>query len=438
MCGALLSCLLILTAYDEDVMQVQHVITVITLLTVIVVAFRVFIPDENMIWCPEQLLTAVLAHVHYLPITWRGKAHTSHVQREFGLLFQFKAVNCKRIFNIKKSFNFFSLFQTFLLNELFSPLLTPFVLLFSLRPRAVDIVDFFRNFTVSVVGVGDVCSFAQMDIRKHGNPDWQLTPSTEGEPDFKPTCETNQYTQGENGKTELSLMHFTKTNPTWKMPEDMQKFVNGINRHAVNDILRTRINAGVSNTAMGQSLLSLGSMGGEYSSVVQSILQTTNMNNSQMGISLFAHPGNAGISRLDVPGQSQQQQQQSVFQQGQNLPYSMERMLQQNLMNEGSASQIPMRSTLLTDIAEDEDSQDITMNPRQTHSTCPIRQRRTPMTSSLRGGLSRREGPLEISEDGILGSLNVRPSDVPPVELAATDMCLSTLYLHELHHRHVS
>lgn len=298
----------------------------------------------------------------------------------------------------------------------------------------MDIVDFFRNFTVSVVGVGDVCSFAQMDIRKHGNPDWQLTPSTEGEPDFKPTCETNQYTQGEHGKTELSLMHFTKTNPAWKMPEDMKKFVTGINRHAVNDILRTRINAGVSNTAMGQSLLSLGSMGGEYSSVVQSILHATNMNNSQMGISMFAHPGNAGQQQQ----QSQNPSSLSGFQQAQNLPYSMERMLQQNLINEGSASQLPMRSTLLTDIAEDEDGQEFVTDPRQTYSTCPIRQRRSPMTSSLRGGMSRREGPLEMAEDGILGSLNVRPSDVPPVELAATDMCLSTLYLHELHHRHVS
>lgn len=307
------------------------------------------------------------------------------------------------------------------------------MLLFSLRPRALDIVDFFRNFTVSVVGVGDVCSFAQMDIRKHGNPDWQLTPSTEGEADFKPACETNQYTQGEHGKTELSLMHFTKTNPAWKMPDDVKKFVNGINRHAVNDILRTRVNAGVSNTAMGQSLLSLGSMGGEYSSVVQSILHATNMNNSQMGVSMFAQPGAQGVSRI-VEGQGQQQGS-SGFQQGQNLPYSMERMLQQNLINEGSASQNPLRSTLLTDIAEDED---MVMDPRQTYSTCPIRQRRSPMTSSLRGGMSRREGPLEMSEDGILGSLNVRPSDVPPVELAATDMCLSTLYLHELHHRHVS
>lgn len=96
MCGAILSVFVILTAYDEDVMQVQHVITIISLLTVIVVAFRVFIPDENMIWCPEQLLTAVLAHVHYLPITWRGKAHTSFVREQFGQLFQFKAVSFEK------------------------------------------------------------------------------------------------------------------------------------------------------------------------------------------------------------------------------------------------------------------------------------------------------------------------------------------------------
>lgn len=51
--------------------------------------------------------------------------------------------------------------------------MTPYVLWRHVYPRALDIVDFFRNFTVSVVGVGDVCSFAQMDVRKHGNPEWQ-------------------------------------------------------------------------------------------------------------------------------------------------------------------------------------------------------------------------------------------------------------------------
>lgn len=48
--------------------------------------------------------------------------------------------------------------------------MTPLILIFAFPPRALDIVDFFRNFTVEVAGVGDICSFAQLDVRHHGNP----------------------------------------------------------------------------------------------------------------------------------------------------------------------------------------------------------------------------------------------------------------------------
>lgn len=89
--------------------------------------------------------------------------------------------------------------QVYLLEEVLSPILTPLILTFSVRHKALDIVDFFRNFTVEVTGVGDVCSFAQMDIRKHGNPKWTEDDQTEA----------GLHEQGENGKTELSLMHFT-------------------------------------------------------------------------------------------------------------------------------------------------------------------------------------------------------------------------------------
>ena len=61
--------------------------------------------------------------------------------------------------------------------ELVSPVITPFLLCFNLRYKALDIVDFFRNFTVDVVGVGDVCSFAQMDVKRHGNPEVCNTPA---------------------------------------------------------------------------------------------------------------------------------------------------------------------------------------------------------------------------------------------------------------------
>lgn len=49
-------------------------------------------------------------------------------------------------------------------------MVTPIILIFSLRRKSLEIIDFFRNFTVEVVGVGDTCSFAQMDIRQHGHP----------------------------------------------------------------------------------------------------------------------------------------------------------------------------------------------------------------------------------------------------------------------------
>lgn len=61
----------------------------------------------------------------------------------------------------------------FILEELLSPIVTPLILIFCLRPRALEIIDFFRNFTVEVVGVGDTCSFAQMDVRQHGHPQVQ-------------------------------------------------------------------------------------------------------------------------------------------------------------------------------------------------------------------------------------------------------------------------
>lgn len=51
-----------------------------------------------------------------------------------------------------------------------SPVITPFILIFCLRRKSLEIIDFFRNFTVDVVGVGDTCSFAQMDVRQHGHP----------------------------------------------------------------------------------------------------------------------------------------------------------------------------------------------------------------------------------------------------------------------------
>ncbi|XP_018329383.1 autophagy-related protein 9A isoform X2 [Agrilus planipennis] len=205
MCGAVLAVLLLLTVYDEDVLSVEHVLTMMTLLGASVAVCRALIPDETMAWCPETLLANVLAHTHYLPSGWKNQAHTTRVRSEFQQLFQIRVVG--------------------VLEELLSPLITPYLLWRHIYPRTLDFVDFYRNFTVSVVGVGDVCSFAQMDVRKHGNPDWQGGYTSVA-------AAPNQYTQAEDGKTELSLMHFKLTNPSWHPPPEAQQFVEAVERES--------------------------------------------------------------------------------------------------------------------------------------------------------------------------------------------------------------
>ena len=71
------------------------------------------------------------------------------VHKEFGKLFDMKIM----IF----------------IRELLSVVLTPFVLCYSLPNCAPALIDFFREFTIHVDGLGYVCSFAVFDFKRHGN-----------------------------------------------------------------------------------------------------------------------------------------------------------------------------------------------------------------------------------------------------------------------------
>ncbi|KAF4020471.1 hypothetical protein G4228_011800 [Cervus hanglu yarkandensis] len=148
--GAPLAALLLLTVYDEDVLAVEHVLTAMTALGIAATVARSFIPDEQgQGRSPQLLLQAALAHMHYLPEE-TGPAGRTSSYRQMARLLQYRAVS--------------------LVEELLSPVLTPLFLLFWFRPRALEIIDFFRHFTVDVAGVGDICSFALMDVKRHGHP----------------------------------------------------------------------------------------------------------------------------------------------------------------------------------------------------------------------------------------------------------------------------
>lgn len=132
----------------------------------------------------------------------------------------------------------------------------PYILYFHIRPRALDIVDFFRNFTVEVSGVGDVCSFALMDVSRHGNNQWLSGVQTKAD----------QHQQAEGGKTELSLIHFTLMNPHWKPPPASDVFINDFKQRVT--IAREDQNI---DDPYYTSLNSLSTMGSKYASLVNSL-----------------------------------------------------------------------------------------------------------------------------------------------------------------------
>ncbi|XP_076633465.1 autophagy-related protein 9 [Colletes latitarsis] len=369
--GSILAVLLILTVYDEDVLTVEHVLTTMTILGAMVAGARAFIPDENLVWCPETLLTAVLAHTHYRPDSWRGHAHTQTTRAQVAQLFQYRAVH--------------------LLEELISPLLTPFILCFHMRQRAIDIVDFYRNFTIEVTGVGDVCSFAQMDVRKHGNPMWQTVIQSPVEdhstgydnrygvdPETLHIPTSNQYTQAEDGKTELSLIHFTLTNPEWELPSHAENFIFALRERAKKD------GNSVINPLL-TSLSSLSGLGPGYNDIVSNTIRSTMVN------------------QLSMPNAN------NVF--------------------------VNQRGTSAASV--------VTHNSLNTKSDF--------LSHAVRRNLSRAEGPAYndkgvffglqqgISNQSlgasVFGSGYELSTDLSvPVEFTATDISLSTLYLHELHH----
>ena len=106
-------------------------------------------PEENDVFDPEFSLLEVIRYVHYFPSHWKGRLHSDEVRKEFAMLYQMRIV----VF----------------LEEVLSIIFTPFVLWFSLPKCSERIIDFFREFTVHVDGLGYLCSFAVFDFKKGTN-----------------------------------------------------------------------------------------------------------------------------------------------------------------------------------------------------------------------------------------------------------------------------
>ena len=158
--GALASVLAVASLIDPEsflAFEITPERTVLFYLTVfgsIWAVARGNVPEENVVFDPEYALSNVTEYTHYMPSHWKGKLHTNEIRTEFNQLYQMKVY----IF----------------LEEILSIIMAPLVLWFSL-PKCCDrLVDFFREFTVHVDGMGHVCSFAVFDFKKGGSNVAQL------------------------------------------------------------------------------------------------------------------------------------------------------------------------------------------------------------------------------------------------------------------------
>ncbi|KAI3657325.1 hypothetical protein MP638_002855 [Amoeboaphelidium occidentale] len=186
--GSVALSLTVLSILDDDILlsfyisEGRTVLWYLGVFGIIWSTARSMVPDSRMVFEPERLLLEVVSVTHYLPISWKNSGLDSEfVHKEFSNLFEMKIV--------------------LFVQEMLSILLAPFVLIFSLPQCASAIVDFFREFTVHVDGVGWVCTFSVFDFRRldgdHGK------------------AKTRAHIDMEE-KLEQSVLNFKSHHPAWK------------------------------------------------------------------------------------------------------------------------------------------------------------------------------------------------------------------------------
>lgn len=142
--------------------------------------------------------------------------------------------------------------------ELLSVLLTPWILFFSLPPCSAAIVDFFREFTLHVDGIGYVCSFAVFDFERHGTvrmdqQDDKSAPASAPAPmaPASKTTKPGQRQRQRDYKMEKSFLHFKATHPDWQPDTNGSMFLDKLSSHHPRPQMRESLYAGAGGRGLG-------------------------------------------------------------------------------------------------------------------------------------------------------------------------------------------
>ncbi|KAL9940096.1 hypothetical protein V8E36_000801 [Tilletia maclaganii] len=192
--GSFTAVLLLASLYDPDlflhfdITPQRNTLFYIGVFGGVLAVARGMIPEDNAVVDPELEIREVIRRTHFYPDEWRGRLHSAEVHADFGTMYMLKVY----IF----------------LTEMVSVIMTPFILWLSLPQSAPAIVDFFREFTVHVDGVGYVCSFAVFDFKRNGNVRFGA-----------PADARDERMASKSGKMEQSFINFKMSNPDW-LPAD--------------------------------------------------------------------------------------------------------------------------------------------------------------------------------------------------------------------------
>ncbi|MCO5613543.1 hypothetical protein L7F22_067820 [Adiantum nelumboides] len=185
--GGFAATLLIVAFLDESLLEAhllgRNLLWFAAVFTTITAISRSFVIEEFQVFEPERYLRLVSCFTHYMPKHWRGAENKDAVQAEFESLFQYTGMT--------------------LLEELLSIFVTPYALLFLFPKYVEEMLQFIRDFTVHIDGVGDVCSLTVFDFEQHGNQNY-------GSP-----FHTDKAMRSCQGKMEKSFVSFQNSYPHW-------------------------------------------------------------------------------------------------------------------------------------------------------------------------------------------------------------------------------
>jgi len=193
--GSFVAVLLLASVIDEAILLYVHtgdhnLLWYLGICSAAYAASRSLVPDETKTVnsaTREELMDRITACTHYRPKDWIDRAHTTEVRDEMLELFPFKV----RLFFM----------------EVMSVIFTPVVLCFSLPQCSPSILEFIREHTSYVDGVGAVCDYSTFDLDRYGDEDYATAP--EGG-----VVEVNR--RPAHGKMEQSYLSFQHTHPDWQ------------------------------------------------------------------------------------------------------------------------------------------------------------------------------------------------------------------------------